>query len=313
MKISIQQAKEFFENHPQNTTPNFKKNHQAPVLRLLNDCLEVQDDIVDCLSDAREVIDKIKNKYKNHNTIKYYLQALLFFVDSFPNLRDFVNRDEIFKAWQASKLTMIEGEEERKKNIANIEYDDIKEKVYEKFGSNSQEALFIDFYEEVPLRLDFYDIKLFRNTKDLPEDDVPPKYLNLETGRLFMKDYTKTKNKYGDKEVYLSKELMEKIKYNLKNKPREYLFKFKNKDPSAAIKTLLRQAGIINASMNTLRHSVHTKTMTPEERIEMARRSGHAPETSLDYRRPKEKLTSIEVPEKHLETVKYFVTELNKM
>ena len=311
MKISIDQAKEFFEQHPQNTTANFKKNHQNPVLRILRVCLEEEDDdIVECLSDAPAVIKKITDTYDNHNTIKFYLQALLFFVDQYPKLADHVDRKAFFDAWNKSKVVMIDKEEERKKSIPNIEYEEIEKKVYKKYGVNSQEALFIDFYQESPVRLDFYDIHIFNKTKDLPKD-MPDKYVNLETRRLLFKNYTKTKNKYGDKEIYLSEDLVDKIKTNLKNNPRDRLFKFKNKDPSAAIKTLLSGAGIKNASLNTLRHSVHSQELSPEERIETARRSGHAPETSLSYRRPKAESTiQMEVPAKYQDTISHILKEL---
>jgi hypothetical protein len=311
MKISIDQAKEFFENHPQNTTANFKKNHQNPVLRILRVCLEEEDgDIVDCLSDSQAVIKKITDTYDNHNTIKFYLQSLLFFVDQYPKLADHVDRKAFFDAWNKSKVVMLDNEPERKAGIPNIEYEDIEKKVYKKYGVNSQEALFIDFYKESPVRLDFYDIHIFNKTKDLPKD-LPDKYVNLETRRLLFKKYTKTKNKYGDKEIYLSEDLVDKIKTNLKNNPRDRLFRFKNKDPSAAIKTLLSGAGIKNASLNTLRHSIHSQELSPEERIETARRSGNSTGTSLSYRRPKAEATiQMEVPEKYKDTISHILKEL---
>jgi len=308
MKISIQDAKEFFEKHPNNTTPNFKKNHQAPVLRILKDCLDVKDDIVACLSNPREVIDKIKAKYQNPNTVKYYLQALLFFVDQYPELKQHVDRQKYFDFWQASKIIKAE-EDKVVEPKQNIEYQDVQEKVYEKFGENSQEAIFIDFYKEAPVRLDFYDIHIYKKTKDLPQD-LPDKYLNLETGRLFMKNYKKTAKKYGDKEIYLSADLMDKIKYNLKHHPRDMLFQFRNKDPSSAVKNLLKKAGFPKASMNDLRHSVHSQEMSAEERVEMARRSGHAPTTSVAYKRPSEKVVKMDVPHRFSSTIKAIISEL---
>ena len=47
--ISVEEVENFFENHPNNTSPNFIKNHASPVLRLLHDCLDVKNDIVTCL------------------------------------------------------------------------------------------------------------------------------------------------------------------------------------------------------------------------------------------------------------------------
>ena len=309
MNITIDDAKQFFERHPNNSTPNFKKNHQAPVIRLLKDCLDAQDDVVTCLSKPQEVVDKVKSKYDNPNTVKFYLQALLFFVDQYPNLNKFVDRQKYFKAWQEAKVVKAQSDKDEAPKV-NIEYDTIKEKVYRKFGVNSQEGVFIDFYKEAPVRLDFYDIHVYSKTKDIPED--VDKYLNLETGLLFMKNYTKTAKKHGDKNIYLSKELLDKIKYNLKHEPRDILFKFKNKDPSAAVKTLLRKAGFKDASMNTLRHSVHSQEdLTPEQRVEMARRSGHDPTTSVAYSRPSGNTVNMTVPADYVDTIKYIVKTLD--
>jgi len=309
MKISVEQAKDFFDKHPNNTTKNFLKNHQAPFLRTLNLCLQENDDIVTCLSDAPAVIKKITDAYENPNTRKYYLQSVLFFVDGYPGLANHIDRKKYFDAWSASKVVKLEYEEDKPKK-ENIDYEEIEKKVQKKYGINSQEALFIDFYKEVPVRLDFYDISVFNKTKDLPAD-LPDKYLNLETRRMFFKKYNKTNNKFGDKEIYLSQELVDKIKYNLKHNPRDTLFRFRNKEPGAAIKTLLNKAGIKNATMNTLRHSVHSQKLTPEARVEMARRSGHSIQTSISYKRPNpEETIRMEIPTKYQDTIKHILNEL---
>jgi glycerophosphoryl diester phosphodiesterase len=309
MKISVEQAKDFFDKHPNNTTKNFLKNHQAPLLRTLNLCLEEKDDVSACLSDTEAVIKKITDAYQNPNSRKYYLQSVLFFVDGYPGLANHVDRKKYFDAWSASKVVTYETEQEKPKK-ENIDYEEIEQKVQKKYGVNSQEALFIDFYKEVPVRLDFYDIHVYNKTKDLPED-LPDKYLNLETRRMFFKKYNKTNNKYGDKEIYLSQDLVDKIKYNLKHNPRDNLFRFKNKDPGSAIKTLLNKAGIKNATMNTLRHSVHSQKLTAEERVELARRSGHSVETSVSYKRPSPEPTiQMEIPTKYQGTIKHILNEL---
>lgn len=277
MKLTIGQVKTFYENHPNNTTNNFKKNHQGPVLRILDRCLEGSGngDVVACMKKPDEVAKKIMDKYDNPNTQKFYFQALLFLIDEYPQLKAQLNRERYFNFWQGSKIVKQEHDEGKPK-IDGIDYNEIKEKVYKKFGEDSSEALFIDFYEEVPLRLDYHDIRV-----DMPDE---AKNLNTETGVLTLKKYNKTKEKYGDKTITLSTELLNKIKKQLGDKT--YVFYFSKTTQGQKIGKILKEAGIENATMNTLRHSVHTKEMSTEERVEMARRSGHAPATSLAYRRP---------------------------
>ena len=277
MKLSINQVENFYENHPNNTTKNFKKNHQGPVLRILNSCLEGKGDadVVTCMKDPDAVAKKIMDKYDNPNTQKFYFQALLFLIDEYPHLKNQLNRERYFNFWQGSKIVKQEHDEGKPK-IDGVDYEDIKEKVSKKFGEDSPEALFIDFYEEVPLRLDYHDIRI-----DMPEAS---KNLNMSTGVLTLKDYNKTKDKYGDKDITLSSGLLNKIKKQLGEKT--YLFYFSKTTQGQKIGKILKEAGVENGTMNTLRHSVHSKPMSTEDRVEMARRSGHAPTTSLSYRRP---------------------------
>ena len=276
MPLTIEKVKNFYDNHPNNTTPNFLKNHQAPVLRILALCLDETGDVLECLKDPEGVVQTIMNKYSNPNTIKYYLQSLLFLVDEYPGLAKRVPRDKYYDYWLGSKVYKKE-EDETTLKPPNIEYQDIQEKVNETFGENSIESLFIDFYEEAPLRLDFHDIRI--------NDENASNNLDLETRILKMDEYNKTQKKYGTKKIKLSKSLVEKIK-NIRGTSGK-VFPFSKTTQGAKIKKMLEEAGFKGATMNTLRHSVQSKDMSPLERVEIARRAGNAPTTSVDYKRPK--------------------------
>ena len=276
MKLSVQQVQDFYDAHEQNKTDNFLKNHSKPVLRLLNECLGVKgNDVVKCLKKSKDVLEKVRTKYTNPNTIKFYLQSLIWLIDKYPGLYAAVPRDVYFKAWEASKVGMIEHRNTQKETQPYIPYSEIQEKVDAKYGAPSMESLFVSFYKEVPARLDFYDIMV--------DDETADKHLVLKTGTLVMKKYNKTSDKHGVKEIKLSKELMTKIKASLKERPRSELIVFSNRNASKAVVNLLGGAGV-QGSLNTLRHSIMSDPkITPEERVELAHKAGHKVETNMDY------------------------------
>lgn len=280
--ISVEQVEAFFENHPNNDDKNFLKNHAAPVLRLLHDCLDVKNDIITCIRPVDKVVQKVKQKYQNPNTIKYYLQSLLFLVDEYPGLKDKVNRQKYYDAWEASKVVKIEFDAEEKPKKTGPSIESIQDAVDKKFGADSIESLYIAIYRQAPVRLDYQDIKVFGSLNQVPEDTE--KYLVLQSKKLIMHHYNKTDKKYGTKEIKLSPELMNKIKASLKKQPRDQLFVFSNSNPTKAISNILRKAGIAGGSLNTLRHAVMSEEMTPEDRVKLARVAGHAPTTSVDYK-----------------------------
>ena len=281
MVISVEDIEAFYENHPNNTTPNFIKNHQKPVIRLLHDCLDVKNDVVACLRPVDKVIQKVKQKYSNPNSLKFNLQALLFLVDGYPGLADKVNRQKYFDAWQASKVVKAEADA-KAPEIPDVNINEIQTAVDKQFGENSMESLYISLYRQAPVRLDYQNIMIFGTLNQVPEGT--DKYLVLQSKTLFMKSYNKTAKTYGTKEKKLSSELMNKVKASLKKQPREQLFIFSNNNPSKAISNILRKSGI-DGSLNTLRHSVMSQEMSPEDRVELSKVAGHAPTTSVAYKR----------------------------
>ena len=70
MKVTQAQVEGFFANHEKNDVKTFLQNYQAPVLRILVDCLGKNDDVVKCLNQPSKVIASINNN-KNFKSIIY--------------------------------------------------------------------------------------------------------------------------------------------------------------------------------------------------------------------------------------------------
>jgi hypothetical protein len=297
--MSLQEINNFYESHEKAEDKNWLKNHQAPIKRLFDECLDIGDDIVHCLKSPKKVIKQIKDKYENPNTVKFYLQALLFLIDNYPGLADKVKRDQYYDAWQASKVVKAEQDSEGPK-IPDVGLDVIDKAIVEKYGVDSMENLFIKWFMEVPTRLDFFDVKI--------DDKSADKYLNTEKGEVVMKKYNKTDDFYGKKNIKLSPELMVLIRKSLEKLPRENLLVFANGNPSKAVVNILKGAGL-KGSMNTIRHAVASVQMSPEERVKLAKKMGHSAETSVKYKRPKPGFTRVDVPDHLVEVVQDLIKD----
>ena len=272
MKLSVEQVEQFYQNHENNTTPNFLKNHMKPVIRILDICLEDTEDVVECLKKPKEVKKKITDIYDNPNTQKFYFQSILFLIDQYPDLAKNVNRAEYKKYWEESKVLKAENDKNAP-TIANIDFVVIAAAVEEEYGTDSEEALFVNLYYEMPMRLDFHDLYV--------DDSEQKNYIDTNKKRIIVNEYSKTSKKYGQKNYTLSTKLIKQI--IKQNKTNNKLFTFFTKsNQGKKIKEMLHFAGI-DGTLNTLRHSRHSVEMTSAERVDIAARSGHAPETSLTY------------------------------
>ena len=293
MVLPIEDIENFYQLNPSNTTAVWFKNHYPPIKRLLTECLNIKSDAIHCLRKYNDVIQRITETYDNANTRRYYLRSLLYLLDNYPGLSDKVKKQPYLDAYNASKVYKIE-QDETKPTIANVRFQDIRAKVSKTFGEASTELLLIDFYKETPVRLDLSDIQIFFDVKKLP-DPVPDKYLTLRSKMLVMNKYNKTSETYGKKEVRLSDPLINKIRDSLKLNPRSTLFTFPNTQ-GLYISKILRTSGIKDGTLLTLRHSVLSQEMTPEERVEIAKVAGHSASTSMEYRRPENPGLMMNIP-----------------
>ena len=307
--LTLENIETFYDNHPKNTTPLWKKNHFAPIKRLLVDCLDVKNDAIVCLRQYASVLQKIHDTYENGNTRRYYLRSLLFLLDEYPDLTKKVKKEPYLDAFNAAKVYTIEQTEEQP-TIANVPFDEIRTKVAKAFGESSVELLLIDVYKELPLRLDLADIEIYYDTKRVP-DPEPDKYITLRSKTVIMHTYNKSSEKYGKKEVKLSDELINKIRASLKLKPRDVLFSFPSSQ-GTYIGKILRTAGVPGGTLSTLRHSVSSIKRTPEERVKIAKVAGHSATMSLGYRRPEVSGTMMNIPGELKEMVAGLIAQENK-
>ena len=58
--ITLSNINIFYESHEKAGDKNWLNNHQAPVIRLLKECLDFNDDLINCLKSPKKVIQKIK-------------------------------------------------------------------------------------------------------------------------------------------------------------------------------------------------------------------------------------------------------------
>ncbi len=272
MKLSVEQVEDFYQKHPNNSTKNFLKNHMKPVLRLLSLCLDETDDVVECLQNPKEVAQKVMDTYENPNSAKFYFQALLFLIDNYPGLAKHVNREKYKTYWEGSKIVKAE-HDQRTPKPDNIDYSVIAAAVEEEYGKDSEEALFINLYYEMPMRLDYHDLYV--------DDPDKANYIDTTKKKIIVNEYNKTSKKYGPKKYSLSAKLIKQIMNQKKEKQKLFSF-FTKSTQGKKIKEMLKNAGI-DGTMNTLRHSRHSVEMSPDERVELAGRSGHAPTTSVSY------------------------------
>jgi len=185
MKVSEDKIDTFYDKMSQGKPETFDKNYRMPVLRILKECLDETGDVIKCLKDSDRVIKKVLDTYANVNTRKVYLQALLWFVDNYDGMKTKVPREAYLRAWETSKLAVMETPNKEYADLPSI--DEVQAKVDEKYGGGSMESLYISFFKEVPTRLDYQDVKVYKTSTQVPEDAV--KYIVYSTKKLIMKEY----------------------------------------------------------------------------------------------------------------------------
>lgn len=279
MKLTVSKLEEFFIAQAEGRPSSFLKNYKDPAIRILIKCMSEDDDAISCLKNHETIINNIMKTYENINTRKVYLQALLWLVDNYPNLAKKVNREAYLDAWESSKMAVVESPPHEYKDLPTI--DEVQTKVDATYGEDSIESLYIAFFREAPMRLDYKGILIYDNSGDVPDD--AEKFIVLETKKLTMRKYHKTSKRYGVAEYHLSDELVAKIQESLQKYERQELIIFSNSNPSKAIGQLLRAAGF-DMTLNGLRHIMSGSAKTIEEKVEMARKMKHSPNTSKIYR-----------------------------
>lgn len=307
MKLTQKNLDKFFDNHPKRKeVETFDMNYREPIVRMLKDCVGENNDYIVCLQDADKVINYVLSRYTNLNSRKTNLQAIIWFIDHYPSLAKNVPREKYITAWEEAKLVA----NSKSKEYSNVSIDEIQTAVDKKYGPSSIESLYISFYKEVPLRLDFKDIQVYQKPKDI--DPKQDKYFVYSTRQYVNKSVNKTKVAV---DTILSEELTTKIKNSMIKHPRDELFVFKNNNNSKAISGLLTGAGFPKGtSLNNIRHAMSNTAVTPKEKVELAKKMGHAPATSENYRKQVNKngTVSIDVPLELIDAVEKMILDHKK-
>jgi hypothetical protein len=273
----MEAIKTFYENHPSNDGKMFMTNTYEPMRRLFdlgfaNPGFTGKQSEFLALIKAGNPDQNGLPRWKTPASKAFYTRALLWFLLHYNKTKNVKKVDLALTSYTIEKT-------ESKVVPENIPIEDIEAAIIAHFGSGSMEDIFIKVFQEMPSRLDYYDIKL--------DNFYAAKNYSTETGKLIMRDYTKTSQLHGEKKIRLSPELQALITASLAENPRENLIQFSNSDLSKAIRNLLKKSGFPNTSMNTLRHSVASKPgMTPDDRAVLAKTMAHRGETNLKYKRP---------------------------
>lgn len=298
MVLTQEKVIEWYGEKSEGKPKTFMSNYANPVFRILGECLGEKDDVIKCLKKPQDVFEKIYLKSENVNTRKVYLQAFLWLIDNHPTIKDKVKREVYFQEWNKSKLITVEAGPKEYDMIPSAE---IQNKVDTKYGKGSMESLFINFFREVPMRLDYQDIKF----------EPADKWIDMKKGEVTFVTWSKTSKNKDPKTIKLSKELMKMINESLARNPREQLIEFSNANASKAVSNLLKGAGLEGMTMNHLRHILANEDVdTIEKKVEKANVMGHSPATGYKYRKQiKSDKTTFEVPNEHAEAIEKIIQD----
>lgn len=309
----MEQIEAWFAAKSDGKPKTFLQNYWQPFRRILETCMEKDNDVFKCLKKSDKVIADIRMKSKNFSTQKVYAQAVLWFIDNYPEVKEKLGktRDKYMDLWQELKLKVLENPKTYD-NLPTIE--EVQTKIDEKYGEDSMESLYVSFYKEVPMRLDYKDIKVYGRPQDVPEDQ--DKYLTYNNRTFVAKTFNKTSKTHEPAEVQLTPNLINKIKKSLIKFPRDQLFIFPNADPSKAIAGMFRKAGL-DLTLNSIRHIMADTATTTEEKVKLAKKMKHAPSTSNRYRQQIGRDTeTIEIPRGKREEIEQLILdylELNEI
>ena len=270
-KITQATLDAFWETDGESKGSHYETNYVNPVKRILGDTKDIKKTLMDFENVKKSIYER--PGATNKNTHKFYLQALLYLIDRVPIVSKEV-REKYHDEWLRLKTELtLEGS---KKEYDEIDLNELQAKLDDHYGETSQEAIFLQFFRAVPLRLDFMGIRVFETKpKETPDTQ---KYLVLDEKKVYMISYNKTSKKFGsqDNTYDLTEGLIKSIKASLDKDPRNELFMFSNSNPTKAVKNIFSKIGH-DINMNALRHNIanEVKDGTPEEKIELAKKMKH--------------------------------------
>jgi integrase len=169
------------------------------------------------------------------------------------------------------------------------------EKIRNKLEKGSYARLIISLYTMIPpVRSDYHRVKIYKNPKDIPEDES--NYIVLNNNPYIGLRKYKTSKTYNTIKITIPKELQKELETSLNKYPREYLFIQKNGSPFDKPNTFNKWANRLlktkinsNFNLTTFRHIYITRRdlkleeKSGLERDEIAKIMGHSIATQQNY------------------------------
>jgi hypothetical protein len=251
------------------------------------------DDLVDCLKDSDKIINLIETGKKKNGSGAYatnskigLYQVILYIIDSF---KLDIDKEPYNKQRLLHKITDESRIEANKEKLVPT-WEEVFDKVENKYGINSKEYLIMELYKRIPARDDFQLLI----TDKLDDYDSKINYLVLRLNKpsKVILHHFKTANKYGKATFILSKELSQLINiYMLKNKILLNDYLFGDTPQTRFVSNTLKSIGYDDSGYNQTGISFlrkmtvsNTKIDTPEQKLELANNMGHSTNTQKGYK-----------------------------
>ena len=256
------------------------KNYTNTIFRILNE-LDGFEDIADCCN--TRVVDHINETYDHPGTRQGVFIAFLRAINTYPDFKAVVNPAVLTSITEGFELSKTQAKElsiQRQLTETVERMDSIIAKIEAHFEPLSDEVILVNMYDEVALRKDFDAVVLIVGD---PDPSVP-RWINLATGELVIKDYNKTAKKYDAVRHTLSPKMLGMVREV--SATRNYLLTLKSETLFKKMKAVV--PGIGSQLLRKSKVSTETegdKILDPKIRHDLWNQMKHSPETQLSYRR----------------------------
>ncbi len=223
------------------------------------------------LLDSKVYITNKKTKTYNLNSATSIAAALLNVLDNIPSLKEAVDYSDVKNTFLELKNRKEQTNITKAQDDTTDTFSNIKKRVTDEFGTDSEESLLVNLYDNLTVRNDFEDLSF--NTND-------DNHVDLSDGTITIRKFKKTYNKQQPIINYkLNKDAINLLRRSYEEEPRDKVF---NKQ----IRTIFRKAKI---GVDMLRHAkiseelAGSKIKNEAKREELRQKMLHSPMTQLSY------------------------------
>lgn len=234
----------------------------------------------------KEVLSIIMKRGGAASTIKGAAQVFLKLIKEYPGMLDAVG-EKVYKVYekffQEANSEMTTGyiqkfiDQDEEDSIES--FSEIKRKVYEAFPADSDQRLYIDIYEQSPVRDDHGQLEIVESVKEAK--DTEKNYYVISNHTIVINAH-KSQTKYGTLKFKLPKKVWSQI-----DTARPYVFN-RGKLLSSWVHEILKEIGI-DGAINTLRHAYLSEQLDgqairdPKIRKELFTKMAHSQSAQLGY------------------------------